>query len=148
MLVMRSRWHKVVANEHGVKAILRESGSFMKQSSIKSIISGKPNLSLFCVWVAVVIVLAPNLWGVVSLPLPPQGDSYYLKGWKHDIVEVIPANLGHGTLDFVAKSYIPTSGTMFIEARGINVNDTDGTFLWQYDTRLRSKWTQDDSGTH
>ena len=107
-----------------------------------------PSRSRFCGWVVFVIGLAQPLLGAVSLPLPPQGDSYYLKGWKHDIVEVIPANLGHGALDFVAKSYVITSGTMFIEARGINVNNPDGTFLWQYDTQLRSKWTQDDSGTH
>ncbi len=105
---------------------------------------GRNNQCMSFAMVVLMGVFAPSLFGaVVSLPLPPQGDSYYLKGWKHDIVEVIPANLGHDRLDFVAKTYILTSQTMFIEGRAIDVNDPDGTFLWQYGTGLTSKWTQD-----
>jgi rhamnogalacturonan endolyase len=57
----------------------------------------------------------------------------------------VPANLdGDGVLDWVAKGDPRKApGTVMLEAR-----KNDGTFLWEYDTKITSALTQDGNGLH
>lgn len=91
-----------------------------------------------------VTAASPLSAAVASLPLPTDGDSYTIDGWKRNLAVVVPANLdGDGVLDFVSKSDLSDHETMMIEARTL-----DGKFLWEYDTRITFEMTQDMNGAH
>lgn len=92
------------------------------------------------------LLLAPLPLGgaVASLPMPTNGDSYTIDGWKRNLGMIVPANLdGDDVLDFIGKSNISDSPTLVLEARTLG-----GKLLWEYDTKITAVLTQDMNGFH